>query len=74
MAEPTESPPPSSLAPGLTTAKVAVFRDLVAQECGVLLEPDEAWRRASQLVALYRMLMGPIPEDPEVRTSASQPS
>lgn len=45
------------------------FRDLLAKQCGVSLELDEAWRRASQLIALYRILMGPIPEDPGVQTS-----
>jgi hypothetical protein len=60
--------------PGLTRAKVEEFRALLEGECGLHLELDEAWKRAVQLIALYRMLMGPIPEDPGVRTSANLPS
>jgi hypothetical protein len=61
-------------ASALTPAKVDEFRALLERECGVSLEFDEAWRRASQLISLYRMLMGPIPEDPGVRTSDNLPS
>ena len=63
-----------STPPGLTPAKAEEFRQLLQRECNVSLEPDQAWRRASQLIALYRMLMGPIPEDPGVRTSDPLPS
>ena len=58
----------------LTTANVEEFRALLQQESGVILEQDEAWRRARQLVGLYRMLMGPIPEDPGVQTSDHLPT
>jgi hypothetical protein len=57
----------------LTRSKVEDFQSLVEHERGIRLDPNQAWRRASQLVSLYRMLMGPIPEDPGVRTSACLP-
>lgn len=51
--------------PGLSREKTIEFQRLVREECGVELSFEEAWTRASRLVALYRMLMEPIPEDPE---------
>jgi hypothetical protein len=27
------------------------------------LSPEEAWKRASEVLALFRMLLGPLPED-----------
>ena len=54
---------------GLTRVAVAEFQRLMREDCGVELTIEQAWSRATQLVTLYRMLMGPIPEDPEVRTS-----
>jgi hypothetical protein len=29
----------------------------------VELSPEEAWKRASEVLALFRMLLGPLPED-----------
>lgn len=55
----------------LTQADVVEFRDLVARECGVVLDDAKAWHRATELVALYRMLLGPIPEDPECMPSSN---
>jgi len=52
----------------LTATSVEEFRALL-RECGVALDVDESWRRARELIALYRMLMSPIPEDPGVQTS-----
>jgi hypothetical protein len=74
MAESVESGSLMSPAPGLTATTVAEFRELVVEEQGVSLELDDAWRRASQLVALYRMLMGPIPEDGGVQTRDRMPA
>ena len=52
-------------APGaLTEADVEDFRRLMREECGVELSPVEAWTRATRLVAMFRALLGPIPEDP----------
>ena len=59
---------------GLTHEKARAFQQLMREECGVELSIEDAWKRAARLVALYRMLMGPIPEDPGVRTSVRQPS
>jgi hypothetical protein len=56
---------------GLSRAAVEEFRLLMQQECGVPLSLEEAWRHATKLVSLYRMLMGPLPEDPAVRTSGT---
>lgn len=50
---------------GLSREKVIEFQRLVREECGLELPIEEAWARATRLVTLYRMLMGPIPEDPE---------
>jgi len=55
----------SMLESGLTREKAIAFQRLMRKECGVELSVEEAWKRASRLVALYRMLMRPIPEDPE---------
>jgi hypothetical protein len=52
------------LEPILTHEKAGEFQQLMREECGVELTLEEASTRASQLIALYRMLMGPIPEDP----------
>ena len=56
---------------GLTREKAIRFQRLVRDECGLELTVEEARTRASRLIALYRMLMAPIPEDPESGTSAS---
>lgn len=53
----------------LTPADVAQFRSLMQEECGELLTEQEAWDRAIELINLVRMLMGPIPEDPEYGSS-----
>lgn len=59
---------------GLSRAKVEEFRALLEKDCGVRIDMAEAWKRATKLIALYRMLMGPIPEDSGVRTPANLPS
>ena len=59
---------------GITREKAIEFQRLMSEECDVELTLQEAWSRAAQLVALYRMLMGPIPEDSGVRTFAHLPS
>jgi len=48
---------------GLTPAEVEEFRELIHSECGENLGPEEAWKRASEVLALFRMLLGPLPED-----------
>jgi len=49
------------------------FQRLMLEECGVDLTLEQAWARAIQMVGLYRMLLGPIPEDAEVLTSTRMP-
>lgn len=48
---------------GLTRADVDEFRALIHRECGESLSPEEAWTRATEVLALFRMLLGPLPED-----------
>jgi len=57
-----------------THATAREFQQLMREECGVELSVEAAWTRATQLTALYRMLMGPIPEDPGIQTSCRLPS
>lgn len=52
----------------LTPEDVQEFRRLVKQECGIEFSYEEAYRHARQFIDLYRMLMGPIPEDPQARS------
>ena len=48
----------------LTEADVEEFRRLMREECDVELTLVEAWARATRLVAMFRALLGPIPEGP----------
>lgn len=48
----------------LTPDDVREFQRIVAEETGVQMNEHEAWGRAIELIALVRMLPGPIPEDP----------
>jgi hypothetical protein len=59
--------PPSDqrFAFGLTPTDVEEFRAILESECDEKLSIEEAWSRAIQILALYRMLLGPIPEDPQ---------
>lgn len=50
----------------LTQADIREFRKLIEEHCGVSLTEPEAWNRATELVALYRMFLGPFPEDPAI--------
>jgi len=59
-------PVASSTAGMLTPADVREFQGLVREHCGVCLTETEAWHRATELVALYRMFLGPFPEDPAI--------
>lgn len=49
----------------LSVEEVEEFREIVRAETGVDMSESEAWNRAIELVALFRMLIGPMPEDPE---------
>ncbi len=48
---------------GMTRADVDHFRALIHRECGESLSSEEAWIRATEVLALFRMLLGPLPED-----------
>ncbi len=48
-----------------TQEDIEEFKALMREECDVELTNREAWDRATDLVGLFRMLAGPIPEDPE---------
>ena len=60
--DPTDRSSPAS---GLTRAEIREFQLLIEQSTGVHMEDATAWIRATQLVSVVRMLLGPIPEDPE---------
>lgn len=49
---------------GLTYAEVNRLREILRRESGKDLTEEQAWARAIQLLALFRMLLGPLPEDP----------
>jgi len=61
---------PARFAFGLSQADVEEFRELIHRDCGEELSAEEAWQRASEVLALFRMLLGPHPED---RTGATYP-
>lgn len=48
---------------GLTRGDVDEFRELIHRECGESWSHEEAWNRATEVLALFRMLLGPLPED-----------
>lgn len=62
----------------LTQGEIDEFKALVAATCNTTLSNLDAWNRATELLGFLRMLMGPIPEDPEVvsgvRASSDLPS
>jgi len=47
---------------GLTEAQVLRLQSILKSE-GVDLTLEQAWARAIELIALFRMLLGPLPED-----------
>lgn len=57
--------PPSNqhFAFGLTPSDVEEFRVILRTECGEDLSLADAWTRAIEVLALCRMLVGPIPDD-----------
>lgn len=56
---------------GLTPADVEEFRDVLRSECNETLSHEEAWSRAIELLALCRMLLAPLPDDPSVVQTSS---
>lgn len=56
---------------GLSPTDVEEFRDILQSECGETLSLEETWSRAIEVLALCRMLLGPLPNDPSaVQTSS----
>lgn len=53
----------SRVAFALTAEEIREFQEIVRSETGTELDAQEAWARANELVALFRMLIGRIPED-----------
>jgi hypothetical protein len=56
---------------GLTAGEVGEFRDILKSECGESLSLEDAWSRAIEVLALCRMLLGPLPDDPSVVQTSS---
>lgn len=56
---------PSSTLRPLDPGDIAEFQRVVRKETGVELSEHDAWNRATELIALVRMLCGRIPEDRE---------
>lgn len=52
---------------GLSPTDVEEFREILRSECGEELSLSDAWSRAIEVLALCRMLLGPLPEDPAQR-------
>ena len=65
-----EGPRPASGLP-LTLADVQEFQALVKRECGVEMGEADSWVRIGELLALYRTLLGPTPDDPAVRAGSN---
>jgi hypothetical protein len=67
MQEPSPEPKAgntsTSFAYGLTPQEVERFRDIMRRESSVEFGEAEAWSRAIELLALFRTLLGPLPED-----------
>ena len=60
---PTSSVPQSPIP--LAEQDVAEFQTIMKESCAVELSTAEAWSRATELLTFFRMLLGPIPDDPE---------
>lgn len=76
MSDTEEMTDASYLTPRPTPGQVTGFCNLVRAATGVELSDQEAWERATELVSLFRMFVGPLPEDEEgtdVQTSSGLP-
>ena len=63
---PRQKNQPLSEPPGvLRQADIDEFKRLVKETTGDEMTNQEAWDRAIALFSLYRMMLRPIPEDPE---------
>lgn len=53
---------------GLTEAEVRRLQGILQRETESEVTLDQAWARAIELLSLFRMLLGPLPDDHESRT------
>ena len=58
--------PENRFAFGLTESEVRRLQDILRRE-GEELTLAQAWARAIELLSLFRMLLGPLPEDARTR-------
>jgi hypothetical protein len=61
----------------LNQADIDEFKAILRRESGLEIDDQTAWNRVTELLNLYRMVLGPIPEDPgvpRVQTSSHLPS
>jgi len=66
LMNPNDAAPALARSCPLSPEDVAEFREIVREETGADLSEPEACNRAIELVALFRMLLGPLPEDPNI--------
>jgi hypothetical protein len=52
---------------GLTEPEVRRLQDILRREGEAEVTLDQAWTRAIELLSLFRMLLGPLPEDQSER-------
>lgn len=62
--------PDSTFAFGLMSREVERFRDIMRREYGEELDREAVWARAIEVLALFRMLVGPAPEASSVESSS----
>jgi hypothetical protein len=54
---------------GLTEAAVRGLQEILRREGESDITLDQAWARAIELLSLFRMMLGPSPEDPRPQGS-----
>jgi len=64
---PTENRSRESPGFALNQADIDEFRVIVQRTSGQAIDNSAAWNRAIELLSLFRILIGPIPEDPAIR-------
>lgn len=50
----------------LQVEDIREFQAIIRESTGVNLNDADAWSHATELIALFRMLAGPLPEDLDV--------
>ena len=67
--KPNNDPHAGSFGFGLTILEVTRFQNIMRREYGEVLTPEAAWGRAIEVLALFRMLVGTLPEDSSAPSS-----